>query len=327
MSEFHRKLASVGHYEDRIAVVFREHSNIFRWGTHCGRKIPWLICGEEFVPDDARRHPNGSSSTMRLTMMKPLSILLLIAMTSVARADLLSPIDSSLSLTAQSRVGFSSMVTDTSSQLQNAAINALSASVSAYSTSNGPAEGASLLVVGSGSAAWASGSAGAVTFTNMGWTGVRAGGQAYLFNSTGWTYSFTSNVTGNFVIDYSVSAAGTSTTTPLPLFGLNGFYVFAGSGLTPPDNTTLTTGLNTVGEFVIPIVSGSTYTVQIHPEANIAGGIGTTDARMDGTFDFGIQGGEIGIQSVVPEPSSFTIVLLVCALAVPALAFRRRRQG
>jgi hypothetical protein len=132
-------------------------------------------------------------------------------------------------------------------------------------------------------------------------------------------------LTGNFEIDYSVSATGTSTKTTLPLFGLNGFYVYAGSGLTAPDNTTMKTGLNSSGEFLIPIVSGSMYTVQIQPFANLAGGIGTTDAHMDGTFDFGIQGDNIGIQSVVPEPSSFKVVLLVSAFSVPVFAGRRRR--
>lgn len=239
-----------------------------------------------------------------------------------ASADLITPINSSLSLTAQSQVGFSDTVTDTSSESQNATINALSASVSAYSTY--PGNGSSLLVEGSGSASWASGSAGEITFTDMGWTGVRAGGHAYLFNSTGWTYTFTSNVTGDFEIDYAVSASGTSTTTPLPLFGLIGFYVYAGAGLTAPDNTNMETGLNTGGEFLIPIVPGGTYTVQVIPNANLAGGIGSTDAHMNGTFDFGVQGGNIGIQSVVPEPSSFTVVLLVSALVVPVIAFRSR---
>jgi hypothetical protein len=103
-----------------------------------------------------------------------------------ARADLITPIHSSLSLTAQAQVGFSGTVTDTSSESQNATINTLSASVSADTTYRG--DGSSLLVVGSGSATWASAASGEVTFTDMGWTGVRAGGHAYLYNSTGWTY-------------------------------------------------------------------------------------------------------------------------------------------
>ena len=75
-----------------------------------------------------------------------------------------------------------------------------------------------------------------MTFTNIGWTAAHANGLADLSSNTGWTYTFTSNVTGSFVIDYNVTAQGTSSIGPSTFFGLNGFYVYEGLGSMPPGN-------------------------------------------------------------------------------------------
>lgn len=51
-----------------------------------------------------------------------------------------------------------------------------------------------------GSSSWSTPSQGQVLFTNFGWTTVGGNGNADFTTNTGWTYSFTSNVTGSFVI-------------------------------------------------------------------------------------------------------------------------------
>ena len=80
-----------------------------------------------------------------------------------AEADLLTPVDSSFALMVQAQVGYSPMVTDTSSQSQGSTLNPLTVAVSAYSSSNL----ASLLVTANGSASWTSASTGEVTFWTL----------------------------------------------------------------------------------------------------------------------------------------------------------------
>ena len=128
-------------------------------------------------------------------------------------------------------------------------------------------------------------------------------------------------MTGSFVIDYSVIAQGTSRTTPLPLFGLNGFYIYEGPGLTPPQNTAFETGLNTSGIVSLAITAGQTYSVQIQNFANISGGIGTTDAHMDGTFNFSVQ------SQAVPEPSTLVTMGFVGIFWIFRGLVRRRRAS
>ncbi len=177
-----------------------------------------------------------------------------------------------------------------------------------------------LLVTASGSAAWTTASIGEVTYLNVGWSDTIGDGNANLNANTGWLYTFKSNVNGSFVIDYSVTAQGVSSTTSNPLFGLVGFYLYEGTGLAPPSNPAIETGLNTSGSISLAIAVGQTYTVQIQDFANISGGIGTTDAHRDGTFEFGVQ------TQGVPEPTSLCMAS-ASALVGAVLALAQRSSG
>ena len=246
----------------------------------------------------------GIAAAMRSVATASL-FLSLLAVDGSARADL-TPLSSSFALTASAQAGFSPTTAYTNSQSQGSTIDPLAATVSANSIYLPIKE--NLLATAAGSATWATPSTGQVTFTNVGWSDTIGNGNANLSGNTGWVYSFVSDVTGSFVINYSVAAQGTSATTSNPLFGLNGFYVFEGPGLLAPQNATFETGLNTSGSASLAIAAGQTYTVQINDEANISAGIGTTNSHMDGTFDFGVQ------NISAPEPSSALTVLVVSAL-------------
>ena len=271
------------------------------------------------LPDDVLRNRGNSAMRNNVWSMGTLVMLLGLVGVGPAEADLVTALDSSLALTAEAQCGFipPPLVTDTDSQSQGSTTNPLNVSVQAVSTY--PPDNASLVVTGSGSAIWTAPSQGQVAFTDIGWTSMRATGLAYLFSNTGWTYSFVSSVDGSFVIDYSVTAQGTSSTSPNPLIGLNEFLIYGGQGSVPPGNATLSTGLNATGTASLAINAGNTYTVEIQPYANLLGGIGTTDAHMDGTFDFYVQ--------AVPEPSSLVMAATICPLCLGYWMRRRRRAA
>lgn len=234
-----------------------------------------------------------------------------------ARGDLVTAVNSSFALTANAQAGTSPNVTNTDVQSQGSTTNGLSVGVSAdsiYAPTN-----ENLLATATGSATWSSASNGQVNYTNVGWSDSTGSGIASLMSNTGWTYTFTSNVTGSFIIDYTVTGQGTSSTSSDPQFGLNGFYLYEGVGLSAPQNATSQAALNTSGIVTLALTAGQTYTVQIRDFANIDGVIGATNASMDGTFNFSVQ--------AAPEPSSF-VVCLVAGTLVGAAMLRKvaRRQ-
>ena len=239
-------------------------------------------------------------------VIKSIVMLSVLAAGGKAKADLVTALDSSFALTARAQAGPIAITTDTAAQSQGPTTNPLSVSVQADSTYS--LFDASVLATGNGSASWLTAAQGQVMFTDIGWTAARATGLADLSSNTGWTYSFTSNVTGDFVISYGVTAEGTSSAGPPTLAGLNGFYIYGGPGLTPPNDAILLTGLNTTGAVALPITAGDVYTVEIQSDANLYGGVGTRNMQMNGDFNF-------TVQTSVPEPSS----LVMCLIVLPVM--------
>ena len=66
-------------------------------------------------------------------------------------------------------------------------------------------------------------------------------------------------------------------------------------------------------------MAGKTYTVEIQNFANLAGNIGTTNAHMNGTFDFSVV--------PTPEPSSLTVTIAICCLGGIAVLVKSRRHA
>jgi hypothetical protein len=245
-----------------------------------------------------------------------------------ARAGQITAVDSTFSITAAAQAGTSPLVTGMDSQAQGSTINPLVVTASALATDP---SNQSVLATGAGSATWIDASFGLVTFTNVGWTSVNASGSADLSRAAGWNYSFISNVTGSFVVDYKVTAQGTSSDNP-PLFGLNGFSIYRGQGQSSQGSLFDTTGTNAIGTVTMAIAPGGSYWVRIQDSANIFGGLGTSSALMTGAFVFSVQtdsggtGAIAGLRSV-PEPSSWVTMMIGLGLAGTATARRRLRSA
>ena len=242
----------------------------------------------------------------------------------LVRADLISPSHSSFGLTAESKLTNSGGQTDSASEAQGSSLHSMSISVAANSIAG---LNDYLQVTGNGSATWNSASSGVVSFTNLGWKSKNADGTADLSRNTGWVYTFVSNVTGSFNINYSVTAQSSSL-NQYPLAGLNGFFLYEGAGSSPP--TTVTdqisvnatpggTSFSTSGATSLALTAGKTYTVEIQNFANLAGNIGTTNAHMNGTFDFSVV--------PTPEPSSLTVTIAICCLGGIAVLVKSRRHA
>jgi hypothetical protein len=283
------------------------------------RGVVQTDCGNSQLEGDvamcsARWSIASKASAVRAALL----ILSLSIGSNAARAGSVTPVKSSFALTALAVAPKPSApgVWDTDSQSQGSTLNALSVAVSAKAT-YAPFN-QTLLVTANGSATWTSSSTGEVSYTNVGWTNNIGNGQTSLSTNTGWIYTFTSNVTGSFDIEYSVTAHGTSTTKPDPLFGLIGFYLYEGPGLKPPPYF-FNTGLNRSGSVSLALDAGQTYTVQIKLYSNIGGIIGNTKAHMAGTFTFSVQ------PYSVPEPSSLCMVIISSIVGAIVLFLKNPR--
>ncbi len=235
-----------------------------------------------------------------------------------AHAGSITALASSFAVLVSDETGFAPAVTGGNSQSEGSTINPETANGSALTTA-GPDQ--SVLATEAGSATWTNASQGQVTFTNVGWTTVDANGFVDLSGGTGWTYSFVSNVTGTFVVNYNITASGESTSNP-PLFGLNGFFVYGGLAQSSLGTVFDATGLNTSGTFSMAIAPGQSYWVQIEDSANIYGELGTSSTHMNGTFDFNVQAAGNPLQSI-PEPTSWVLMLIAVGVAGCAAGVRR----
>jgi hypothetical protein len=243
-------------------------------------------------------------------------LLSLPAVGGMAEGGSITPLSSSFALTAFAEVG-TSVDAETLGESQGSTINPLSVDVSANAIS-APTD-QNLLVTADGSAKWTTPSIGQVTYTDVGWSNALGSGGADLSANTGWIYSFTANIKGSFVIDYTVTAEGMSSTVSDPLVGLNGFFLYQAPPQAPPPNPSFETGINTSGVFSLAIDPGQTYTVHIQNFANLFGDIGTTDAHMDASFDFNVQ--------FIPEPSSLRLAMIAALVGATIVIKLRRTNG
>jgi hypothetical protein len=132
-----------------------------------------------------------------------------------------------------------------------------------------------------------------------------------------WGFEFTATESGNFTLDYDITATGN-------LVGLLGFNLY---GIYSPQYASendgqgyLSTGINSSGEFVAPVVAGQTYTLGLGEESNYGGsGLGTSGS-VDADFSWTLP----GAASSVPDGGT-TIVMLGTAFA--SLAALRCRFG
>lgn len=229
-----------------------------------------------------------------------------------AHAILITPLSSEFRLVTYSDAG-GGFVTDTDSQSQGSTLNPLNASVSALATFGN----ASVLTTVKGTATWVNSSQGTVNLFDIGWNTVGVTfGNAFpgSVNGLDWAYQFTAGETGLFTLKYDITGFG-SDEFGLNTFGLNGFdFLWSGSGGYQFLN------LNTSGTLERIVTAGNTYTVTIKNIANIGGGLGTRNARMDGVFDW-----SINTSATVPEPTSVSGTFIVGFLGL--LMTRKKALG
>jgi hypothetical protein len=138
-----------------------------------------------------------------------------------------------------------------------------------------------------------------------------------------WGYSFIATESGNFVLDYNVTMTGDT-------FGLQGFSMFGiysplyasennGQGyLNTNPNAPGGYGIDSSGEFVAPVVAGTTYTIGLAEQSNYGGSALDATGSVVADFSWTLP----GAASSVPDAGS-TLTLLGAAFA--GLAAVRRR--
>jgi hypothetical protein len=213
-----------------------------------------------------------------------------------------TPVSGGLNAVANSRINSS-----TTTDLQNFSWGAIPAplSTSVSATANNGDD--FITTSGSAMATWASPNAGAVTFTNYGWTfsvhdSTTTISGANLVDGRGgddWTYTFTATENGKIVLDYNSVFAGGSNPVGLQGWGID----FTGSGSGFP---VLVEGDPTQsGVFTGILVAGQTYTIGLNGKPNVftLGPGEDLSGYMDGSFIWAITGS-------VPEPSTWATLLL-----------------
>ena len=165
---------------------------------------------------------------------------------------------------------------------QSGTVNPLSVSVSALATFTpqvGPV--ASVLTTGDATATWVDANEGRVVFSNIGWdiddVSLGFAGMGGAFSDAFWTYTFTADRTGLFTLDFDVALESGDP------FGLSEFKF-----LWSADAFSVLLPLNTSGTITRDIIEGSTFTVEIDPQAGLSGELGNRAGKMTGTFDWSI---------------------------------------
>jgi hypothetical protein len=199
---------------------------------------------------------------------------------------------------------------------QGSTLNPYSGSISSTDTIGSD----SVSAFASGSATFFSAASGSSTF-DMGWTSNNSNfpyGLEVGDFTNNWAYTFTATGDGILTLSYDITASGSL------IFGLQGFTINwdgPGGGL----YTGTVFDPTASGVFTSQVFAGNTYTIGLSEGGNVfsdTGPGGVFDGSMHGQFDWDISG-----QSVVPEGSSFTLLLSGLATTGMGVVIRRRRRA
>jgi hypothetical protein len=211
-----------------------------------------------------------------------------------------------LNLTAHANVTGGSAVTSSSSDTWVDVPRELAIDATASATDGITTNTAS----GSAVATWASADAGSVTFTDYGWKRNGAGETDLTGPLPDWTYTFVSDQSGLFLVDYDVIGSGFKG----GLFGWD-LELTGSPGLPVAGRVTDPTAS---GSFVGTVVAGHTYTATLTGRANIGTFLAADLAgSMDGEFDWKI------VTAPVPEPANWGLMIA----GIVAIGFARRASA
>lgn len=136
-----------------------------------------------------------------------------------------------------------------------------------------------------------------------------------------WSYTFTADTSGLFVMNASIVGTGSSPDPSViyPMFGLMGFDII-GTAFMP-------LGVNSIDPTVSGTITqwldqGQTYTMILRNGGNVSGGLGVRDANLHAEFNWSLPGA-----TAVPETASSVVLLLVGLAALTGLARVRRVLG
>jgi len=219
-------------------------------------------------------------------------------------------VSSSLDLVATSGLAAFEVV-DSVNASQGASTNSLGPiSANAVSTS----AGGTSITSGSASATWVNAAQGQVRFDDIGWDNSGFTNTIISLSSlegTQWTYTFITDVTGLFSLDWNVVLQQPITDSG----GLLGFrFSIAG---TAGSQTVM--GVNTSGSTTRNLQASTQYTALIQSTAGLFGGVGLSTSFMDAVFNWSMDSGP---PSSVPEPTS----LVLLGIGIAGLCVNRRRR-
>ena len=200
-------------------------------------------------------------------------------------------------------------------------------SLSANAVATGASDNGSTTTVYNHSAAtWAAdGNSGTVT-VNYGWsanthdvaTAVGTGSIDPLYGLA-WSYTFTADTSGLFVMNASIVGTGSSPDPSViyPMFGLMGFDVIGTAFMPLGVNSLDPTVSGTITQW---LDQGQTYTMILRNGGNVSGGLGVRDADLHAEFNWSLP----GATNAVPETASSLVLLLGGLAAITGLARFRR---
>ncbi len=244
--------------------------------------------------------------------IKPL-VLILGSTLAAASTAMATPDSSSMSFGVSVTAVGGATGTDAHSDSWTGTPSVIQASANAFSSD---ANGAQSQAFASGiSSIAADGNSGIMNMT-FGWYDVDASSSATNLSITpDWTYTFTSDVTGTFNLDFSVTGNGSD------LFGLQGWY--ESDNFDTPLGSTNGSALDPTasGSLFGDVTQGQTYTVRLSNNGNIfSSGAYNATATAVGDFSFDIT----GTSNSVPDKGSTVLLVGLAAVALLGVGSRFR---
>ena len=291
------------------------------------RKLGQKLCFSEMILALCQVHREQSMQHPTLKMTRHLLAILsgatILGLVPHARA---TPISAFMG--AQSTVNYYQEAGGLTIAQDNQAWTGTPGSLSVNTTATGISQnGSTATTFNRGTGTWAAdGNSGMVTI-DYGWSvnthdvgaAVATGSIDPLYEYN-WSYTFTPDTSGLFVMNASIVGTGSSSdpTVAYPMFGLEGFDIIGSAFIPLGLNSIDPTTSGTVSQWVD---AGSTYTMVLRNGGNLSGGLSEREAAVHAEFSWSLP----GTSAAVPETSG-TLALLGLGLGGLGFASRQLRR-